>query len=208
MSAARKAERQTLLESKLANLKEYYLDSDNPTGEPWTGFRADVMASWRRPSKTDAEIPLLNIIEDYNPIVLHKVPKTCSPLDNPASSKKWPLETVQLGPSQRKDLASFDEFKQQLELATHGFLKYVPWKETHSFVAGGLIEACLRSPEGTTPEANVREGPRKDGDVDIFFYGKKNYNDLTKSSTTVALSIIKAMKEAGVDNIKMERRTS
>jgi hypothetical protein len=202
------AEKQALLDSKMSNLKNNYLDSDNITGEgTWNGFRNESMDMFKHPRGPHVPIPLVNIIEEFNPIVLHKVPETCDPLDG-TLGPKWPLKTIQLGSSQRKDLATFEDFKTQFEISTHGFLKYVPWQETNSFLAGGLVEACLRSPEGTTPESNVLEGPRKYGDVDIFFYGMKSYEELVESSTTVTLSIIKAMKEAGIKDIKMERRTS
>lgn len=77
---------------------------------------------------------------------------------------------VPLNVHQHQKFATLDEFKQQWDAATDGFLKYVDFEGAGALVAGGVVETCLQSLEGTetTIEANISKGGRSYGDVDVF----------------------------------------
>lgn len=182
--------------------------STDPTGPVWGSTRPLLMQLHADPTNANINLPLVNVFSLPADFPSHQLPHQCSPLDG-AEGEPWAFMEVIPSPGNTHQLdrfANIDEFRQQWDAVTNGFLNFVDFKGNGAIVAGGLVETCLLSLEGSNVEYNIESGGRGSGDVDIFFHGHETWESLCAAATTVALQVIRGMEEAGANHVGVKRR--
>lgn len=186
-------------------LRELQLAKD-PTGGVWASARASVM-QMQADHEGDTELPIIDVMALPADFPRFDLPEQCSPLDG-AEGEPWALLEVIPPPEKMPQLQKFatrNEFTQQWDAISLGFLKEVDFKAHRAVVAGGAVETCLQSLEGFTVENNIKSGGRGSGDIDIFFHGHETWVELTDDIKNVALQVIRGMKQAGANHVVVER---